>query len=446
MNKVELHLLYMNPKVFLFDKQIPPTSPWRYHLYRGARGTGKTFASTSWLYEKVINGAREVAIVGPSYSDLVKEILPVFEAHFPPHLMPKFNSKDNIYKCYNGCIVKVYSSDTEIRGLNAEYGIAEEICKWCDCIPEKIQERFDLFDLGVRSRRAKPNPQIFIASTPKPFDFFFNFEDKFNNHDSDYSMVTAKTDENIYLPEAAKKAFHAKYDNTRLGRQELEGILDRENPGAYWNYKLLESCRQPLPSFATPPVQPPQNAILMGHAQPISAPDAIYPIRTVIGFDPSVSKGGDECGIVIASLYSNKLVYVLADYSDQYDPGEYTQLINQLYQDYCASCIVVENNNGGNTFEFALRSVNAHMNIIPRNVHEGKTTRAEHISALYSQGKVFHNQSTDLSGLETQMCRFNVNYSKSPDRVDALGLALTELFWPTAPSSLQSIRNLPRYR
>jgi predicted phage terminase large subunit-like protein len=151
--------------------------------------------------------------------------------------------------------------------------------------------------------------------------------------------------------------------------------------------------------------------------------------------------GGDECGIIVAALYSNKQAYVIEDASDHYDPATYSKKIADLYHQYDAAAIVVETNAGGNAILYALRSVNANMKIIGVHTHQGKTTRAEHIASLYSQGKVHHTKI--FKELEDQMCSFSIDYLHSPDRLDSLSYALTELFFPTAPASSLSFHNLP---
>ena len=60
----------------------------------------------------------------------------------------------------------------------------------------------------------------------------------------------------------------------------------------------------------------------------------------------------------------------------------------------------------------------------------GKAIRAEPVSALYEQGRVHHVGA--FQQLEDQMCAFTVDFNRSemgysPDRVDALVWALTEL-------------------
>jgi phage terminase large subunit-like protein len=58
----------------------------------------------------------------------------------------------------------------------------------------------------------------------------------------------------------------------------------------------------------------------------------------------------------------------------------------------------------------------------------GKAVRAEPVAALYEQGRVMHLRG--LAALEQQMCQMTVTGFTgrgSPDRVDALVWALTEL-------------------
>jgi phage terminase large subunit-like protein len=54
-----------------------------------------------------------------------------------------------------------------------------------------------------------------------------------------------------------------------------------------------------------------------------------------------------------------------------------------------------------------------------------RAIRAETISALYEQGKVYHFGT--LPQLEDQICEWVPGVEKSPDRIDALVLALTKL-------------------
>ncbi len=80
--------------------------------------------------------------------------------------------------------------------------------------------------------------------------------------------------------------------------------------------------------------------------------------------------------------------------------------------------------------ENTLRMIDPNVPYRPVWASRGKVTRAEPISALYEQGRVHHVGA--FPRLEDQMCAFTVDFNRSemgysPDRVDALVWALTEL-------------------
>jgi phage terminase large subunit-like protein len=76
--------------------------------------------------------------------------------------------------------------------------------------------------------------------------------------------------------------------------------------------------------------------------------------------------------------------------------------------------------------ERILRQLAPHVFFKPVRALRGKTERALPVAALYEQGRVRHVGA--LSQLEDQMCRFGgAGFGGSPDRVDALVWAVTEL-------------------
>jgi phage terminase large subunit-like protein len=75
-----------------------------------------------------------------------------------------------------------------------------------------------------------------------------------------------------------------------------------------------------------------------------------------------------------------------------------------------------------------LRSVDAGVPVRQVRATRGKWLRAEPVAALYEQGKVRH--AGRLAELEDEMCDFGpdgLSNGRSPDRVDALVWAVTEL-------------------
>jgi phage terminase large subunit-like protein len=431
--------------LMLRDNQIVPHD-WngRYYIALCGRGWGKSKMGAYWIKTKVYQNQKGLAIVAPTYKDLEDVMVPAILAEFPEEHKPQYvgGNKGKI-KCHNGVNILCFTSDQEIRGGNFTAIWLDELAKFCEAIPEKAQQRFEVLNFACRKGKA----QFLITTTPKPWDIFFKWQERYEANDPNVCIITGTMEENQFLSENAKKALYDEFGHTRLGRQELEGTLLRDIEGAYWTHQQIDQCRQPIPSDLIKGAkknQPLTNDQLMGR-QPIIKFDPTIPylLRILIGFDPSGSSEGDECGIVIVALYSNHHAYILEDCSGSYNPSQYAKIISDKYIQYDAAAVVVESNFGGKeSFKYVLRTVNANMNVITVHSKQGKTTRAEHIASLYSQGKVHHTQL--FKSLEDQMTRFNVNYSKSPDRLDALGFALTELFWPTdASGNKLNLRNLP---
>lgn len=166
-------------------------------------------------------------------------------------------------------------------------------------------------------------------------------------------------------------------------------------------------------------------------------------VRVVVAIDPAISNdtGSDETGIIVAGLGVDGKGYVLSDESGKFRPEEWARRAISAFHTYDADCMVAEINQGGAMVEATIKAQSKGAVIPYKGVHatKGKVTRAEPIAALYEQGKVRH---VDIfSELEDQMCSFTIGFDRkaqgySPDRLDGLVWALTELF--------PSIVNKPR--
>ena len=189
---------------------------------------------------------------------------------------------------------------------------------------------------------------------------------------------------------------------SRRQRQRfLEGRWLDETEGALWKHFMIDDHRL------------------------IKAPSLA---RIVIGVDPSVSSGSgaDETGIVAAGRNFDDHYFVLSDASLHGTPLEWARAVCTEYNKWQADRVVAEVNNGGDLIVANLRRVAPE--IACKNVHaaRGKFVRAEPVAALYEQGRVHHVGS--FVELEEQMCSYNPAAAKSsPDRMDALVWALTEL-------------------
>jgi predicted phage terminase large subunit-like protein len=198
-----------------------------------------------------------------------------------------------------------------------------------------------------------------------------------------------------------------KYEGTRLGRQELAAELLEDVPGALWSRARIDELR--IKPDAVPQLQ-----------------------RVVIAIDPAVTSGedADETGIVAAGIGADGHGYVLDDVSGVLAPNDWAREAIGLYRARRADRIVAEVNNGGEMVAATLRVVDGNIPFTAVHASRGKVIRAEPISALYEQGRVHHVGTFPV--LEDQMCAFTSDFDRaragySPDRMDALVWALTEL-------------------
>ena len=198
-----------------------------------------------------------------------------------------------------------------------------------------------------------------------------------------------------------------KYGGTRLGRQELDAEFLEDMEGALWKRCQIEALR--VQEYQLPPLN-----------------------RIVVAIDPNASSEEDsnECGIICAGLGDDGHAYILDDVSGVMAPNDWARTAVSLLRERMGDRIIAESNNGGEMVENTLRMVDSSVPYSPVWAARGKVTRAEPISALYEQGRVHHCGT--FPRLEDQMCAFTFDFDRkemgySPDRVDALVWALTEL-------------------
>jgi predicted phage terminase large subunit-like protein len=152
----------------------------------------------------------------------------------------------------------------------------------------------------------------------------------------------------------------------------------------------------------------------------------------VVSVDPAISNNedSDEHGIIVAGVHAkSQEAYVIEDASMSGSPLEWARRAVNLYDTHQADAIVIEVNQGGDMVAQTLRSVRNNVRIKEVRATRGKHVRAEPIASMYEQGRVHHVGS--FPALETQMTQmttFGYEGAGSPDRVDALVWAMTDLF------------------
>jgi predicted phage terminase large subunit-like protein len=152
-------------------------------------------------------------------------------------------------------------------------------------------------------------------------------------------------------------------------------------------------------------------------------------VRIVVAVDPAMTSGehADETGIIVAGRGVDGCGYVLEDLTCRLSPEGWARRVVNAYREFEADRIVAEVNNGGDLVESVIRTIDRTVSYVKVHASRGKRVRAEPISSLYEQGKVFHVKM--FPELEDQMCTFVPDdYDGSPDRLDALVWAMTDLF------------------
>jgi phage terminase large subunit-like protein len=192
----------------------------------------------------------------------------------------------------------------------------------------------------------------------------------------------------------------SQYEGTRLGRQELHAELLTDVEGALWDWGLIEENRI---------IEPPQDLE-----------------RIVVAIDPAgTSKSSsDETGLIVAGNIGNT-TYILQDRSGKYSPHGWAVAARNLYDDWAADAIIAETNYGGEMVEHTLRTSGVRARLVKVNARRSKALRAEPVVGLYEQGRVKHCGT--FPELEEQMCEWVPFKSSSPDRLDALVYAVTNL-------------------
>lgn len=380
------------------DEQLPPTGEWTTWLILGGRGAGKTRAGAEWvralaeaekpvspiaLVGETINQARAVMVEGES------GLLNIG----PDETRPKFDRSRNLLTWPNGVTAELFSGSEPDRFRGPQFAAAwsDEIGKW-----PRAEAAWDMLQFALR---LGDNPRQVATTTPRPTKLI-----KRLLVDNDSVVTRMRTDENKdNLAPNFLRQIVARYRGSVLGRQELDGELIEDLPDALWPRSVLEEARVAKP-------------IVSG--------------RVVVAVDPPVTghSKSDACGIVIAGLAGEQAV-VLADRSlKPAKPLAWAKRVVAAFEEFEADAVVAEVNQGGDLVAEMLRQIAPDLPIKSVRATRGKWVRAEPVAALYARGLVRH--ATGLAELEDEMCSFGpdgLSGGHSPDRVDALVWALTEL-------------------
>jgi len=379
-------------------EQLPPHGNWTTWLLMGGRGSGKTRAGAEWvralaigkepvspiaLVGETINQARSIMVEGESG---ILNIGTLAER-------PKFDRQRNILIWENGVEAHLMSGSEPERFRGPQFGAA-----WCDEVGKwpQAEKAWDMLQFALRLGK---KPRQLATTTPRPTKLIKRL--LIDEHSVVTRMKTGENEANLassFLSQIVER-----YKGSVLGRQELDGELIDDLPDALWSRRLIESIK----IKQLPPLE-----------------------RIIVAVDPPVSanKNSYACGIIVAASYGEKAIVIEDKTIKPAKPLEWAGKVAQAYKAHDADAVVAEVNQGGDMVSQMIKQVNPEISVISVRATRGKWVRAEPVAALYARGLISHRHGLDE--LEDEMCAFGVNGlsdGHSPDRVDALVWALTEL-------------------
>ena len=387
------------------EHQREPSGDWTTWLLLGGRGAGKTRAGAEWVRRIANDNAKgAIALVAETYAD-AREVMiegpSGIRAVSAPESAPAYEASRRRLVWPGGAVAYAFSAEDPdgIRGYQFTAAWSDELAKW-----RYAEETWSNLQLALR---LGAKPRQIATTTPRPTALLKRL---IAAPTTDLRRATTY-DNRAHLSEAFFTEIAALYEGTALGKQELLGELIDDVAGALWTWNLIEASR-------------------------ISAAPSLD--RIVVAVDPPATAGpeADECGIVVAGVAycgGAKTAFVIADWSAAgLSPRQWASRTAAAYREFSADRIVVEINQGGDMAKAVIAQVDSEAPV--RGVHatRGKRLRAEPVAALYEQGRVRHVGA--FAKLEDQMATYTGEGNKSPDRLDALVWALTELMLsPPAP-------------
>lgn len=382
-------------------------------MFLAGRGAGKTRSGAEWVREQVKAGCSRLALIAPTSADardvMVEGTSGILSVSWERDKdnkgaligLPSYEPSKRRLTWGNGALATLFSAEEpeRLRGPQHDAIWADELAAWKDAQ--------DAWDMAMFGLRLGEDPRVMVSTTPKPIPLLRALL-------KDKTTVTTRAAtyaNKANLAGAFLTQIVSKYEGTRLGRQELSGELLEEAEGALWNRAMIEAAR------------------LQGKLPQMK--------RIVVAVDPAVTAKAESnlTGIVAAGLGVDDRGYILADASDRYSPGDWARKALALFDGLKADRIVAEGNQGGEMVRHTIHTERKNAPVTIVHASRGKQARAEPIAALYEQGRISH--ASPFAELEDQMCTWEpLGDDPSPDRIDAMVWAMTELMIRGAPQAL----------
>lgn len=390
----------------LEDYQQPPPGDWTLWLFEGGRASGKTEAGSRYFARYMhANPGHRGRIIAPTFGDAVEACIegPSGLLAVDPDVRWLPSAPGGAKVIWpNGSEALVFGTPFPRDVDRFRAGGNRHIDWWEEMAANAMVGR--AWDQAAFGLRLGDHPHSIATTTPRGTKEYRAIREM-----PGVARTHGTLFQNKHNPAVFVAQMRARYEGTRLGRQELQGELLDDAIGALWTREMFEHRIEDVPTL----------------------------VRVVVAVDPAATSGedADDTGIVVAGLGNDGHGYVLADRTCHLPPDQWAKRVHASYEEFSADRVVAEVNNGGEMVGVVLKTTETGMAYKSIHASRGKAIRAEPVAALYEQGKIHHVGA--FAALEDQCCQWVPGEGEdSPDRLDALVWAITDLMLTGGPGQL----------
>jgi len=448
------------------EGQAEPGTDWRVWAIVAGRGFGKTRAGAEWVWARAREGPCRIALVGATIDEVVRVmidgesgLLAIARGHETARWIPSLG----LVRFPSGAEAHVFSAERpeKLRGPQHHFAWCDELAKWARESGRGRSRADAAWDNLMLGLRLGEQPRTVVTTTPKPVPLLRRILAL-----PRCAKTEGRTEDNPTLPADFIAAMRDMFAGTRLARQELDGELLDDFEGALWTRALIEKARghigdshfhaQGDSHFHAPPREAMYDGAKSDCPHSDAAGDSHFHApaseatrdgaesdcrqtrfaRIVVGVDPPASTGGDACGIVVCGLDDEGVAWVLADLSARgLSPEAWARRVADAAGTWgrlsgrLPPRVVAEKNQGGDMIASILHAVDAYLRVRLVPATTSKAIRAEPIALRFETGRA--RLAGRFPELEDQLCALTWSGYEgpgSPDRLDAMVWAMTELF------------------
>ena len=394
----------MEAKIELHEKFKPLyTEQTRYFVVTSGRSGYKSFHVADFLLKLTYEPGHTILFTRWTMISANLSIIPEFIDK-----IERYGLEHVFHVTNNEIVNKLTGSRIVFRGIKTSQGTQTANLKSISGVTTFVVDEaeeltdydvFEKIDLSIRDK-SKLNRVIIVMNPSHKSHWVYTNYISTPRTDTTYIHTSYLDYPKVISESFLETAERTKTNNPLRYRHVFLGEWLDDADGIYWKRPMINRIRcEPRDQYA----------------------------RIVIGVDPATTATAqsDETGIIVGGRDKLGNGYVIADLSGRYSPNQWSKIVSDAYDQYGASCIVAEKNQGGDMVETVIRQNHKSARVKLVSATKGKAVRAEPIYALYEQNKVYH--SGEFPILEQQMITFNPDSGQSPDRVDALVWMLTDM-------------------